>query len=497
MKATGWLRGLEVTAGGAGIVSHAGLVLLRALADKTGLTAGLSKALAGDRVLVHDRGRVLADLACAIADDAQVISDFRVIGDQRELFGPVASVPTCWRALDEIASGGGRALVRISAAVTAARRVAWAGIEARHGALPGVRVADKVLEGVTCLRLDASVVPCHSDKEGAEPNFKGFGLHPLGCWCDNTAEPLAATLRPGSAGSNTTADHLEVLSAAITALPPKFHRRLMVTCDGAGASHGLIERLDTLAARPGHQLIYSVGWELGERERTALHRVPEHTWQIAIDPRGEIRERRDKDACADRGCGHRRCWVEEAHITELTGLLREGPAGDQLDGWPATMRIFARRERPHPGAQLSLFEAEDGWRFSLWVTNLPTTARGWRANLAYIDAAHRVHARVEDCVRTGKDTGIGKFPSTSFALNQAWLAASLAAATLLAWLRLLALDSDLAKAEPKTLRYRILHAAARLTRSGRRRHLKIAATWPWAQAIVTAWQRITALPQPP
>jgi len=179
VKATGWLRGLEVTVGGAGIVSHAGLVLLRALADKTGLTAGLSQALATDRVLVHDRCRVLADLACAIAG-AEVISDLRVMGDQRELFGQAASVPTCWRALDEIASGGGRALARISAAVNSARRRAWAQIEARHGALPGVQVADKVLEGVTCLRLDASGVPCHSGKQGAEPNFKGFGLHPLG-----------------------------------------------------------------------------------------------------------------------------------------------------------------------------------------------------------------------------------------------------------------------------------------------------------------------------
>jgi hypothetical protein len=497
VKATGWLRGLEVTAGGTGIVSHAGLALLRVLADKTGLTGGLSKALATDRLLVHDRGRVLADLACAIADGAEVISDFRVMGDQEDLFGLVASVPTCWRALDEIAAGGGRVLARISAAVNAARRAAWAQVEARHGALPGVAIADKVLEGMTCLRLDATVVACHSDKEGAEPNFKGFGLHPLGCWCDNTTEPLAAKLRKGSAGSNITADHLEVLSAAITALPPKYRRRLMVTCDGAGASHGLIERMDTLAARPGHQLVYSVGWELGERERTAIRAAPGEAWQIAIDHRGEVRERRAEGACADRGCGHRKCWVEEAHVTELTALLREGPAGDQLDGWPATMRVFARRERPHPGAQLTLFEAEDGWRYSLWVTNLPATVRGWRANPAYIDAAHRVHARVEDCVRTGKDTGIGKFPSASFTFNQAWLAAALTAATLLAWLRLLALDGPLAKAEPKTLRYRILHASGRLTRSGRQRRLKIAATWPWVPVIVTAWNRITALPQAP
>ena len=180
-----------------------------------------------------------------------------------------------------------------------------------------------------------------------------------------------------------------------------------------------------------------------------------------------------------------------------SGLLRQGPGGDQLASWPAAMRVFARRERPHPGAQLTLFEAGDGWRYSLWVTNLPAAVRAWRANPAYAGAAHRVHARVEDRIRTGKDTGIGHFPSESFAINSAWLAASLIAATLLAWLRLLALDGDLARAEPKALRYRVLHAAARLARGGRRRRLRIAATWPWADAIAAAWTRITALPHAP
>ena len=105
MNVTGWLTGLRVTGDGTGIVSHAGVALLRVLADKTGLTAGLSKALASRRLWVHDRGRVLAELACAIADGAEVISDFRVMADQGGLFGPVASVPTCWRALKEIAEG--------------------------------------------------------------------------------------------------------------------------------------------------------------------------------------------------------------------------------------------------------------------------------------------------------------------------------------------------------------------------------------------------------
>jgi hypothetical protein len=122
--------------------------------------------------------------------------------------------------------------------VNAARRRAWAQIVARHGGLPGVVMADRVAEGVTCVRLDATVTPAHSDKELAEPNYKGFGHHPLLAYCDNTGEPLARVLRPGSAGSNTVAGHLEILEAAITALPPAFRRRLMVTCDGAGASHG-------------------------------------------------------------------------------------------------------------------------------------------------------------------------------------------------------------------------------------------------------------------
>jgi hypothetical protein len=203
-----------------------------------------------------------------------VISDFRVLGDQDEMFGLVASVPTCWRALNEVAGGGSRALTRITAAVNAARRQAWAGIESRHGAIPGIAIADKTLDGVTGLRLDATVVACHSDKQGAEPNFKGFGLHPLGCWCDNTGEPLAGMLRPGSAGSNTAADHLAVLGEAIAALPPKYRRRLMVTADGAGASHGLIAHLDKLASRPGHQLIYSVGLGAGRPGARRDHSRP-------------------------------------------------------------------------------------------------------------------------------------------------------------------------------------------------------------------------------
>jgi Transposase DDE domain group 1 len=438
----------------------------------------------------------LSDLACAIADGARVISDFWVMGDQRELFGQVASVPTAWRALKEAAAGGGRGRRRVTAAAGRARRRAWAqGIE-RHGGLPPVLVADRKLEGVTCIRLDATVVTAHSDKELAEPNFKGFGHHPIIAADDNVAEPLAWMLRPGSAGSNTAVGHLRLLREAIEALPPALRRKVMVTCDGAGASHELVKELDRLASRHGYQVTYSVGWALGAREGAALGKVPGAGWEIAVDGKGEVRERRADDACAGRRCVHRKCWIEEAHVTELTGLLREGPDGDQLKGWPKTMRVFARRERPHPGAQLPLLEATDGWRYSLWATNLPAATRGWRGQCAYVDAAHGVHARVEDVIRTGKDTGLGHFPSHDYGLNKAWLDASMIGCVLLSWLKFLALDGDLAR-EPKTLRYRVLHAAARLVRGGRRRTLKIAAAWPWADPIVAAWQRVQAIPQAP
>ncbi len=259
--------------------------------------------------------------------------------------------------------------------------------------------------------------------------------------------------RHGHTPDNPFCDRQENGQTAPSAAVADARSRPRITLDGAGASHGLIARLDKLAARRGYQLTYSVGRAVGERERDAITGVPAQAWEQAVDGRGEVRERRADDACGGRDCGHRRCWVEEAHVTELTALLRQGRDGDQLAAWPESMRVFARRERPHPGAQLTLPETRDGWRYTLWVTNLPAAERGWRSRLPYIDAAHRVHARVEDRIRTGKDCGIGHFPSRSLAINTAWLTASLLAATLLAWLRHLGLDGDLAKAEPKALRY--------------------------------------------
>jgi hypothetical protein len=170
-------------------------------------------------------------------------------------------------------------------------------------------------------------------------------------------------LRPGSADSNTAADHLQVMGEAIAALPPAFRRKLMVTCDGAGASHGLVKHLDKLASRRGYELVYSIGWALDERKKAALALVPQTAWEAAIDAGGKVRERRPEQAFRNERCARRACWIEEAHVTELTRLLREGPGGDRLKAWPKSMRVFARRERPHPGAQPTPVRDRDGWRY--------------------------------------------------------------------------------------------------------------------------------------
>ena len=190
--------------------------------------------------------------------------------------------------------------------------------------------------------------PAHSPAL-AEGNFKGH--HPLLGFCDNTGgEPLAWMLRKGSAGSNTAAGHVGLVDASVMALPPAWRRNLMVTVDGAGFSHKLLEHLDKLASRRGHTLICSCGRELDQREKAAIRLVPGHAWQIAVDHRGEVRERRADDACGNLDCGHRACWIEEAHVTGLTGLLREGPGGDQLEGdRPRRPGARARRLPMAPG----------------------------------------------------------------------------------------------------------------------------------------------------
>ncbi len=182
---------------------------------------------------------------------------------------------------------------------------------------------------------------------------------------------------------------------------------------------------------------------------------------------------------------------EGADVTELTGLYRTGTKGDQLKGWPGNMRALARRERPHPGAQLPLFEQPAGYRFPLTAT----TMAGRQPQ--FLEACHRVQARAEDRIRCAIDTGLRRLPSHSCAIHSAWCVPAALACDLLACLALLGLDGDLAKAEPKTMRYTLLHTAGRIVHGQRRRRLRIPENWPWAEALRTAFARILAHPSGP
>ena len=306
----------------------------------------------------------------------------------------------------------------------------------------------------------------------ADRGLPDHGHHSLTAWCDNTSESWAFRLRPGNAGSNTALDHIEVLGEAIVQVPARYRRNLLITCDGAGATLDLVQHITKLNTAPGRRVHYSVGFDLDHRARTAIRRLSEIDWDQVLDHRGKPRD------------------PDDAGVAELTGLLRRSVGGDRLATWPTDMRIICRRERPSSGAQLSLMEEADGWRYQLIATNTPT------GHAQFLEARHRPHARVEDHIRTGKNTGIGHLPSKSFALNQAWCVAAAIGCDLPCWLRLLCLDGSLARAEPKTLRYRLLHPAARLVRGQRKRKIKIPESWPWARELEACFLSIFALPPP-
>lgn len=466
MKRTSWSTGLSVSADGVGVVAHAGSVAIRVLADRTGLTAELSKAmLRGGFNPGHDRGRVLTDVAVMLADGGEAIADIDVLRHQSGVLGPVASPPTVWRTLDEVTPGR---LKKIQKARARVRRHVWSELP---GGVPASRVAGTDLdEDLIVLDVDATIVVSHSEKERAAATFKRtFGFHPLGVWCDNTTEFLAAKLRAGNAGSNTAADHIEVLTDAIAQIPGTHRRKLLIRSDGAGASHKLLDWLTEQGKVRGRSVEYSVGFAITESLREAIDLVPKKIWTSALDADGGVRQGGD--------------------VAELTGLIDKA----MLAKWPTGIRIIVRRERPHPGAQLSLFEERDGWRYQAFVTN---TKAG---QLAFLEARHRAHARVEDRIRHAKDTGLGRFPSREFDINQAWLMLVQIAADLTAWTRLLTLTGDaqtLATCEPKALRYRFLHVPAQLTHSARRRRLRIPESWPWAAAVVAVFATIAAIPQP-
>jgi hypothetical protein len=445
---------VTVSSDGRGLVSQAGAVLLRETMRVTGLGRGLSDGLARWRAprAVHDPGKVIGDLAAAVALGGDCLADIAVLREQPALAGPVASDPVVSRLVSQLAGDLPRALKAIRGARAAARERAWAlAGEAAPGGDGGLVTVD----------LDATIVIAHSEKEQAAPTWKKtFGFHPMTAWADHGAsgngESLAISLRPGNAGSNTAADHVEATRLALAQLPRHLRRRVLVRADSAGGTH---EFLAWLTA-PSRRLRYSVGMTITEEIQAAVLKAPADGWTPAYDGDGQVREG---------------AWV--ADVTGLPGL----------DGWPAGMRVIVRKERPHPGAQLR-FTDVDGHRFTAFATDAK------RGQLADLELRHRRRARCEDRIRCAEDTGLRNLPLKGFAANQAWCEVVALACDLLAWTQMLALAGPARRWEPKRLRLRLFSVAGRLASSGRRLRLRLADHWPWADEVTAAVTRLQAIP---
>jgi len=449
-----WAR-MKVSADGAGVASHAGCELLRELAAATGLVSAWDRALISTYcgLPFHFPGQVLADLAVSIADGATSISGLRTLRDQPALFGPVASGPTAWRVLDKVSE---EQLALLRAGRAKARAAAW-----RAGAAPD-------LSGELVLDFDATVVISHSEKQDAAPTWKHtFGFHPLYCFLDrpevSSGEALAGLLRPGNAGSNTAADHVALLDMAIEGLPPEARPgggpRLLARADSAGATY------EFAAACRQRRIGFSFGFPVTEEVRLAITLVPSDIWEPATEADGEERD--------------------GAYLAELTRML-------DLSAWPEGSRVLVRRENPHPGAALTLFEAQDGWRYTAFITD--TGRAVVPGGIAGLELRHRRHARVEDRIRQSKAAGLNNFPCWGLAENKAWMEAALAGADLTCWSKLICFADEptVAHCEIEAFRYAILHMAARITRSSRSLYLRLDRSWSWAKALARAFSRLRA-----
>jgi len=456
---------VKVTADGTGVVSHAGVGMLRELADLTGLTARVSAVLADTYrgPWLHDPGRVFTDLAAAVADGTDCVSGIAALADRRDQHATAASITTAWRLVTQRVDAWH--LPGIQAAQAGARAAAWAA-----GAAPP---AGQEL----CVDIDATITIDHSDnKENAAATWKRtFGFHPLLAFLDRPdiagGEALAGLLRAGNAGSNTTAYHITVLNQALAALP-QGHRprpgdpdspRVLIRSDSAGATHGFAAHCRKVGVG------FSFGFAVTEPVRDAVAVLAEaavtahfdgiNVWAEAISADGSIRDG---------------AWVADA--TELV----------DLSAWPEGTRLTLRKERPHPGAQLTFLDA-DGHRITAFITDTPAGGVV-PGQLAGLDLRHRQHARVEDRIRQAKATGLRNLPCHAFDANAAWLQIVLTATDLVAWSKLIGFADQpaLARCEIETFRYRVLHVAARISRGARQTWLRIYASWPWAQAIAAA-----------
>ncbi|MFB6850544.1 IS1380 family transposase [Streptomyces sp. NPDC056373] len=455
-KRSGSYPRVRVEGGGRAVVSQAGSVLLVETVRKSGLDAAISAGLTPWRKprAVHDPGKVLLDVALAVALGGDCLADVGMLRAEPGVFGPVASDPTVSRLIDALAASGKKALTAIRAARSEVRERVWESAGKQGPDAGGQVIVD----------LDGVLVVAHSDKQDAAPTWKKtYGHHPLMGFVDHgpggTGEPVAALLRPGNAGSNTAADHITATRLALAQLPGKYRRgrRTLIRCDSGGGTHEFVAWL----AQRGRWLSYSVGMVITEAVHQHVLKIPASAWTPAVETSGEVRD--------------------GAWVAELTG--------DLLDGWAKGMRLIVRKERPHPGAQLRITDA-DGMRITCFATNTPDRP------IAELELRHRLRARAEDRIRAARSTGLRNLPLHDTAQNRVWLEIVQIALDLLAWMPVLALTGQARLWEPRRLRLRLFSAAGQLVTTGRRRILRLAHHWPWTREITDALERLALLPNP-
>ena len=448
------------------LISSSGALLLRESIRAAGLDRGLSAALSpwrSDRAH-HDPGKVMLDVATAVALGGDCLADLAAVRAQPAVFGSVASDPTVSRLFAALAGDVEAAVTAIRDARATARHAVWARRRPLAGT-PGTRAGGQVI-----VDIDATLVSAHSDKEHAEPTFKrGFGFAPMCAFVDHgehgTGEALAIDLRPGRASPWNSADHTAILDTALAQLPAGERGQVLVRADTGACSKAFLHHVTDAG------LEYSVGFAAHDPVRAAIEAIPEQAWRAAVDSDGEARD--------------------GAQVAELTAWMptptkpTRSPARFGPQEWPIRMRVIARRERPHPGAQLRLTD-HNGWRITCFATNTPKSA-GWR--LADLEVRHRQRARCEDRIRCLKDTGLRNLPFHGYNQNRLWTEVVALAADLLAWMQTLAFeDTEPARRwEPKRLRFRLLAVAGRIIRTGRRRRLRLPRDWPWNHLIDTGW----------
>jgi hypothetical protein len=445
------------------LVSSSGALLMEQAIRVAGVDRGLSQALSGWRRgrTVHDPGKVLLDVATAVALGGDCLADVAAVRAQPELFGQVASDPTVSRLFAALADDVEVAVAAVRGARAAARAAVWQRRRPLAGT-PGSRSGGQVI-----VDIDATLVTAHSDKEHAEPTFKrGFGFAPMCAFVDHgehgTGETLAIDLRPGRASPWNSADHIATLDNALAQLPEHESGQVLLRADTGACSKVFLHRITDLG------LEYSIGFQAQDTVKAAIEAIPEQAWRAAVD--GEPRE--------GAQVAELTVWMP-APVTQHRAS-RPGPKD-----WPAGMRVIARRERPHPGAQLRLTD-HNGWRITCFATN--TRGPGW--TLPVVEVRHRQRARCEDRIRSAKDTGLRNLPFHDYARNRIWAEVVALAADLLTWTQTLACWTEHEPArrwEPKRLRFRILAVAGRVVHSGRQRHLRLPRGWPWSPLIDSGW----------